>query len=53
MVPAFFIVLAPVFGTVWHGVVVNYYLLSEGINDLSIVKATFYIATVAIKKYKL
>lgn len=43
MVPAFFIVVAPALGTVWRGMVVYCYLLSEGINDLSMVKSyTFY-----------
>lgn len=53
MVPAFFTVIAPVFGTVWHAVEGNYYLLSEGINDLSVAKATLSIVSGAIKKYKL
>lgn len=34
MVPEFFFVIAPVFGIVWHRVVVNYNLLSERINGL-------------------
>ena len=45
MVPAFSIVVAAALGTVWRGVVVHYYLLSEGINDPSRVKKknyTFY-----------
>lgn len=53
MVPAFFTVTAPVFGTVWHAVEGNYCLLSEGINDLSVAKATLSIVSEAIKKYKL
>lgn len=53
MVPAFFTVIALVFGTVWHAVEGNYYLLSEGINDLSVAKATLSIVSGAIKKYKL
>lgn len=39
MVPAFFIVVAPAMGSVWRGVVVHYYLLSEGINDPFMVKS--------------